>query len=168
MTIKRWIIYIMVILLLPVSGCGVYSFTGADIEGKTINIHTLDNRARNVVPTLSPALTNKVRNRIISQTGLTPVTTNNADYDITGVITGYEVTVSGVQNTQQASQNRLTITLSVTFENRLNEKANFTQSFSRFADFPATQTLQAAEAALIEDIGDKLANDIFNKAFVNW
>lgn len=168
MAIKRWIIYIMVILLLPVSGCGVYSFTGADIEGKTINIHTLDNRARNVVPTLSPALTNKVRNRIISQTGLTPVTTNNADYDITGVITGYEVTVSGVQNTQQASQNRLTITLSVTFENRLNEKANFTQSFSRFADFPATQTLQAAEAALIEDIGDKLANDIFNKAFVNW
>ncbi len=168
MVIKRWLIYIMAILLLPVSGCGVYSFTGAEIEGKTINIHTLDNRARNVVPTLSPSLTNTIRNRIVSQTGLTPVTSQDADYDLKGVITGYEVTVTGVQNTQTASQNRLTITISVTFENRLDEKANFTQSFSRFADFPATQTLQAAEAGLVEDLGDKLANDIFNKAFVNW
>lgn len=168
MTIKHWVTYIAVMLLLPITGCGVYSFTGADIEGKTIYIHTLDNRARNVVPTLSPALTNKIRNRIVSQTGLTPTTSTNADYDVVGVITGYEVTVSGVQNTQQASQNRLTISISVTFENRLNEKANFTQTFSRFADFPATQTLQAAEAGLIEQIGDQLANDIFNKAFVNW
>jgi len=80
----------------------------------------------------------------------------------------YQVTVSGVQNTQQASQNRLTITVQVNFKNRLNDKASFTQSFTRFADFPANQTLQAAEPGLIEDIGNQLADDIFNKAFVNW
>lgn len=164
---RRLLVLILPVLLLC-SGCGVYSFTGASIEGKTINIHTFDNRARNVVPSLSPNLTSKIRSRILTQTGLTPVTATDPDYDITGTITGYEVTVSGVTNTQQATQNRLTITLSIIFKNKLNEKADFTQTFTRFADFPATQTVQAVEASLMETIGNQLADDIFNKAFVNW
>lgn len=150
------------------AGCGVYSFTGASIQGKTLNIHTLENRAQNVVPTLSATLTGKIRSRIISQTGLAPVNSETADYDISGAITTYQVTVTGVENTQQASQNRLTIGLQITFVNRLNEKAGFSQGFTRFADFPASQTVQAVEARLIEDIGNQLADDIFNKAFVNW
>ncbi len=164
---RRLLVLILPVLLLC-SSCGVYSFTGASIEGKSINIHTFDNRARNVVPSLSPNLTSKIRARILTQTGLTPVPVGEADYDITGTITGYEVTVSGVANTQQATQNRLTITLSVVFKNKLNEKADFTQTFSRFADFPASQTVEAVESSLMETIGNQLADDIFNKAFVNW
>jgi hypothetical protein len=150
------------------SGCGVYSFTGATIEGKTINIHVLENRAQNVVPTLNATLTSKIRSQILSQTGLAPVNGDNTDYDIKGQITLYQVSVTGVQQTQQASQNRLTIAVNIVFTNRLNEKANFTQTFTRFADFPASQTVQAVESSLIETIGTQIANDIFNKAFVNW
>lgn len=146
----------------------MYSFTGASIQGSSINIRTLDNKARNVVPTLSPALTSKIRSRILSQTGLSPVNTETADYDISGAITQYNVSVTGVQNTQTASQNRLTISVQIKFENRLDEKANFTETFTRFADFAANQTLQSVEGKLVEEIGDQLANDIFNKAFVNW
>jgi len=80
----------------------------------------------------------------------------------------YEMTVSGVANTQQATQNRLTISVNISFKNRLDKKADFTQTFTRFADFPATQTLQSQESRLIEEIGNQLADDIFNKAFVNW
>ncbi len=87
---------------------------------------------------------------------------------MSGAITTYEVTVSGVQNTQQASQNRLTIAVQMVFKNKINPKADFTQSFSRFSDFPASQSLQAVETRLIDDIGTQLADDIFNKAFVNW
>ncbi len=164
----RWLFILFVPGFLLLSGCGVYSFTGATIEGKTLNLHVLENRARNVVPTLSGTLTDKIKSRILSQTGLTPVNSETADYDIAGNITAYEVTVSGVQNTQTVSQSRLTITVEITFKNKLNPKANFTQSFNRFADFPATQTLQNVETALINDIGAQLADDIFNKAFVNW
>lgn len=165
---RYFFLTLLFIALIGTSGCGVYSFTGASIDGSTINIRTLENRARNVVPTLSPALTSKIRSRILSQTGLAPVTTEDADYDISGDITQYSVSVTGVQNTQTASQNRLTISIQITFENRLDEKANFTETFSRFADFSATQTLQSVESRLIDDIGEQLANDIFNKAFVNW
>lgn len=162
------LLFLVPVLLITLSGCGVYSFSGASIEGKTININALDNRARNVVPTLAPALTNKIRDRILSQTGLSPITTPNADYDISGMITAYEVTVAGVQNTQTATLNRLNITIQVVFKSKLNEKSNFTQTFTRFADFSASQTLQTVETRLINEIGTQLADDIFNKAFVNW
>jgi hypothetical protein len=165
---RRFAYILFIPLLTVLSGCHIYSFTGANIPGKTLNIHVLENHARNVVPTLSNTLTDKIRSRILSQTGLSPVNTETADYDITGVITGYEVVVSGVQNTQTASQNRLTISVQIIFKNKLNEKAGFTQTFSRFSDFSATQALQNVESALIEDIGNQLADDIFNKAFVNW
>lgn len=164
----RKLILFVPFLLLFFCGCGIYSFTGAAIEGKTINIHVLDNRARNVVPTLSPSLTSKIRSRILSQTGLTPVNSDEADYDISGAITTYEVTVTALQNTQNASQNRLTISVAITFKNRLNEKGSFTNTFTRMADFPATETVQSREAQLIDKIGTELADDIFNKAFVNW
>lgn len=156
------------IALLLVS-CGVYSFTGAKIEGKSINIETLDNTSANVVPTLSSNLSEKIRNRILSQTGLTPLKTE-PDYEISGTITGYNVSVSGVGDAQtsQASLNRLSITVSIEFKNKLNAKENFKQTFSRFADFSASQQLTTVETKLIEEIGDQLADDIFNKAFVNW
>ncbi len=155
-------------LLLSLTGCGIYSFSGATIEGKNIYIHQLDNKARNVVPSLSSTLTDKLRSRILSQTGLSPVTKDDADYDMTGAITSYEVTVTGATSVQVASKNRLTVSLQITFKNRLNEKSNFTQTFTRFSDFDASQILQNVEPALIEDIGNQLADDIFNKAFVNW
>lgn len=164
----RSLLFVFSIFTLCFAGCGVYSFTGASIQGKTINIHVLENRAQNVVPTLSATLTDKIRSRILSQTGLAPQNNDNTDYDLSGIITMYQITVSGVQNTQEASQNRLTISVQVNFKNKLDDKASFNQTFTRFADFPATQTAQAAESKLIDDIGNQLADDIFNKAFVNW
>ena len=160
------------ILLLPLlflfTGCGVYSFSGATIEGKTLNIHELDNKARNVEPSLAATLTDMLRSRILSQTGLTPVTKDDADYDMTGAITSYEVTVTGATSVQIASKNRLTMSVQIVFKNRLNDKASFTQTFTRFSDFDASQILDNVKAALITDIGTQLADDIFNKAFVNW
>jgi hypothetical protein len=162
---------VLMIVLPLLGGCGVYSLTGASITGKTINIHTLENRALTVAPSLGTTLTDKLRNRILSQTGLTAVNTETADYDMKGVITGYTVSNSGIQSVNgvaQTSTNRLTVTVEVDFKNRVDDKASFKQSFSRFYDFDARQPLQAIEATAIEDVGNQIADDIFNKAFVNW
>jgi len=161
-------LYLLILICIVSAGCGVYSFTGAHIEGKSIFIHVLENRARNVEPTLSPTLTDKIRSRILSQTGLSPIANDNADYDLSGTITSYEVTVTATQNTQQAVKNRLTITVNIAFRNKLNDKTSFEQSFTRFSDFDASKNLQNVQSSLIDDIGNQLADDIFNKAFVNW
>jgi hypothetical protein len=167
MHFKR-LLLLMPFCLMLVSGCGVYSFSGAHIEGKSINIHPLENKALNVVPSLATTITNKLSSRILSQTGLTPVNKDDADYDMTGAITTYAVSVTAATSVQIASKNRLTVSVQITFKNRLNEKANFTSTFTRFSDFDAAQILQNVEPSLIDDIGNQLADDIFNKAFVNW
>ena len=165
---SRNLLLLIPFCLLLFSGCGVYSFSGAHIDGKNINIHQLENKALNVVPSLASTITNKLSSRILSQTGLTPVTKDDADYDMIGAITNYAVSVTAATGVQVASKNRLTLSVQITFKNRLNEKANFSQTFTRFADFDAAQILQNVEGALIEDIGNQIADDIFNKAFVNW
>ncbi len=166
MKFRSGLFFVVFAGLLAFSGC--YSFTGAAIEGKTINVHPFENRAMNIVPTLASTLSEKIRTRIISQTGLAPVNSDDADYDITGTITGYNVSIAGVENSAATATNRLTITLEIRFSNRKNPKADFRQSFSRFADFDASQQLQSVETSLIVEIGTQLAEDIFNKAFVNW
>ncbi len=166
MKVTRILPYLLFLALPFLAGC--YSFTGATIDGKTLFIQPVQNRAANVAPTLAPTLTEKLRNRILSQTGLAPVSNDDADYTITSTITSYAVSIAGVASTQSVSTNRLTIALNVSFTNKRNPKADFEQSFSRFADFDANQPLQSVETRLIEEIGDQLADDIFNKAFVNW
>ncbi|MBK7041907.1 MAG: LptE family protein [Bacteroidetes bacterium] len=155
-------------LVLFANACRMYSFTGAAIEGKTINVHFIENKARNIVPSLSATFTEKLRQRILSQTSLSQINSENTDYDVAGEITDYNISVASITGAETSSKNRLTITVNIQFINRKNEKNNFTQSFSRFADFNADQNIQTVENALIATISDQLADDIFNKAFVNW
>lgn len=168
MTLKNKAFILLGLLAINFASCGVYSFTGAAIEGRTINIHYIENNARSIVPSLSSTLTEKVRQKILSQSSLSQVNNDKTDYDLSGSITSYEVTVASVNNTESSSKNRLTIVVSIDFKNKANEKANFVTSFTRFADFDPSQNLQNVETKLIADISDQLADDIFNKAFVNW
>ncbi len=151
-----------------ISSCGIYSFTGAAIEGKTINIHFIENNARTIVPTLSATLTEKIRKKIFTQSSLAQVNAENTDYDLNGSITNYDVSVAAIQGQEQASKNRLTISIQIDFENRLDKNKSFSQTFSRFADFNSSQQISSIETTLINDIGEQLADDIYNKAFVNW
>ena len=116
---------------------------------------------------MSASFTNKLRNRILSQTSLAQLNNDNTDYTIQGEITEYNVTVASI-NADAAAKNRLTISVNIQYENKLNAKANFTQAFTRFADFPSSQNIQSVETQLITTISEQLADDIFNKAFVNW
>lgn len=150
------------------TSCHVYSFTGAAIEGKTINVHLIENNAPINAPILSPTFTQKLRQRIISQSSLTQLNSDNTDYSIEGSITKYDISVVAITGRETASTNRLTITVQIDFKNNLNDKASFSQSFTRFKDFSTEQNLQTVESKLISEISDELADDIFNKAFVNW
>lgn len=146
-----------------------YSMTGASIqpEVKTVSIHYFKNNASLVNPTLSQQLTDALRDRFSSQTNLSLVN-NNGDLDISGAITNYNTSPISIQGNETAAQNRLTITISVKYTNRFNEKQNFETSFSRYENYPSTQPLAAVESTIVKQIIDYLLDDIFNKTVVNW
>ncbi len=154
---------------LAITGCGVYSFTGASIspEIKTISIASFPNQASLVQPSLSQVFTEKLKDKFVSQTNLTQIN-SSGDISFEGYISDYNSQPTAIQGNEQAALNRLTITVKVKFINTKDEKQNFESSFSRFADYDSKQNLSTVENQLISEICTQLVDDIFNKAMINW
>ena len=136
-------------------------------EIKTFRVNYLENKARYVNPQLSPQLTEKVKQKIISQTRLRQVNDDDAHYDISGYISDYSVVTSGVSN-QQAGRNRLNVSFHLVFKNTLDNTKNFEADLTSNYDFDANLSLQQAEALLGEEILKNVSEGIFNKIFSNW
>jgi len=167
MNYKKLVIIAVVLLL---SGCRMsISLTGGtvDARAKTVAINTFPNNATLVNPSLSQSFTTVLKDKIQGQTPLTIVSTNG-DYEIEGEITDYTVSPVAIQGNDSPAMNRLTITVRVRFSNSFDEDQNFDQRFSRYADYYSSQNLSSVETALVAEISEALADDIFNKAFVNW
>ncbi len=136
-------------------------------EVKTFRVNYFQNKARYVNPQLSPQLTEKVQQKIISQTRLRQVNDDDAHYDISGYISDYSVVTSGVAN-QQAGRNRLNVTFHLIFKNTLDNTKNFETDLTTNYDFDANLSLQQAEALLSDQILKNVSESIFNKIFSNW
>ena len=151
------------------TGC-FYKFNDVSIppEIKTIKILTFDNKARYQNNRLSPQLTDRLRQKIVSQTKLTQVNNENADWEISGYISQYDVTTSAISD-QQVATNRLIVAVNITVTDRVTageEPKNY--SISRSFDFSATLTLTQAEQRLHDDMIRNLADEIFNRIFSQW
>ena len=173
------IIFAVCLLPFALLFAGCYSFKDIGSippEVKTFRVNYIENRARYVNPQLSPQLTDKLRQKIMNQTRLTGVQNEDAHYDISGSVTGYNVTTSGISggtggtgtNQQQASIQRLTVVVHLNFRNNLDATKNFEADVSRNFDFSADQSLTQAEAQLNETIVKNMVDEIFNRIFSNW
>ncbi len=163
------IIFTILTALFYISGCGIYSFTGASIpaEAKTISIQHFPNNASMVEPTLSQSFTDALRDKFVSQTNLILIQ-KGGDLMIDGSIVAYTVKPVAIQSDQTAALNRLTITINVRFTNIYDEDKDFETSFTRYEDYPSNQDLAIVQQNLIDLINEMLVDDIFNKAVVNW
>jgi outer membrane lipopolysaccharide assembly protein LptE/RlpB len=162
----------IVCCILPIAllFAGCYSFRDVSSipkEVKTFRVNYIENRARYINPQLSPQLTDKLRQKITSQTRLVGVQSDDAHYDIYGQITGYNVTTSAISAGQAAGQ-RLTVTVHINFKNTLDPSKNFEADVSRNFDFSANLTLTQAEAQLTDNIIKNMVDEIFNRIFSNW
>ena len=157
-------------LVLGTSSCGIYSFSGTSIQPDvhTITINYFEYRALQVNPTLSNDLTEALRQRFRQMTSLEQVDMDG-DLEITGEITGYSVSPSSVTADEVAAQNRLTVTVRVSFMNRKYPEDDFEGStFSGYADYDSTQSLDAVQSTLCAEIIEKLVEDIFNATVAQW
>lgn len=160
---------LILVVAFLLTGCGVYSFTGASIpaEAKTVSVQYFPNNANLVQPMLSSVLTNTLRDYFMNQTSLAEVE-NNGDLSIEGEITDYVTAPTAITGDQTAALNRLTVTVNVRFFNKYDESKNFEQKFSQYEEYSSTLDLNSVQDELMETIVEKLCEDIFNKAVVNW
>jgi lipopolysaccharide assembly LptE-like protein len=136
-------------------------------EVKTFRVNYLTNKAGYVNPQLSPLLTEAVKQKIISNTRLHQVDDDSAQYDISGYVSNYSVTTTGISG-NTPSQNRLTVTVHLIFKDKQDDSKSFENDVTNNFDFSASQTLSDAESTLTPTIITTLTDAIFNKIFSNW
>ena len=156
-------------LMIQLSGCGIYSFSGTSIpEGaKTFCVYYIKNTATLVQPNLSNNITEALKTKCLNETDLIWEGTD-ADISFSGAIKNYSIKPMSIQNNETAAQNRLTIMVEITYTNRMDESQNFKRSFSQYADFDSSGSLSELEDELSSIIITNLIDDIFNTALANW
>jgi hypothetical protein len=149
------------------TGCGIYKLNDATVPDsiKTVKVNFFENRASYVNPQLSPRLTDKLRQKIVGQTRLTQ-TNNQADWEISGTITQYNFSTSGISG-QQVATNRLTVGLNITV-NDLKANKSERYDISRSFEFRSNLSFQQAENALGDEMIRTLTDEIFNRIFSKW
>lgn len=167
--VKTLLLLLMCMWLFSYATCK-YSFKDTSPipeDVKTFRVNYFDNKAQYVNPQLSPQLTERLRQKIIGSTRLTQTSDESAHYDISGYVSDYSVTTSGISSNQSAT-NRLTVGFHIIFRNSLDEKKNAESDVNYTLDFPASQTLSDIESSKSEEIIKNLVDAIFNKIFSNW
>ena len=160
----------LVATVLAACSCGIYSFSGTSIQPdvNTITINFFEYKAPKVNPTLSNDITESLRTQFRKMTRLEQVEMDG-DMEITGEITGYDVKATAVTANEVAAQNRLTVTVKVSFSDKLHPEEDFdNKSFSAYADYDSTNSLDAVESSLCVEIIDKIVEDIFNATVAQW
>lgn len=135
---------------------------------ETVTVADFDNSASFVAPGLSQRIAEALRDKFTRETNVVVTDQDGSDWTFRGTITRYEITPIAPTGNETAALNRLTIAVQVAFEDRLDPDADWTSTFSRFADYDAGQQLSDVEDGLIDDIGGQLVQDIFNKVASNW
>lgn len=160
------------LLLLPLlltNAC--YSLKGISIDARvnTFFVTTFENVALNAPPTLNIDFTERLKDKIRSETRL-QLKTEEADVNFTGKILDYRVVPVAPKPGETVALNQLVIVIQVAAENMKEEKIDWPKerSFSYFAEFSSSTDLLSVQDQLIRQISDQLLEDIFNYYFNNW
>ena len=108
-----------------------------------------------------------LQNILENQTNLQLVQ-SNGDLLYEGEITEYRVSPMTATSDLNAAQNRLSISVNVSYTNFIREEDNFLRRFSFFFDFPAEQQLISVKSEAHEVIFERLTQDIFNASLAKW
>ena len=146
-----------------------YSFTGAAIspDTKTVSITYFRNIAPLVNPRLSDQFTDALRDKLLSETRLR-LTSGDADLSYEGEITGYDQSYQAVQASEQAAQNKLTITIKVKYTNNKEPQKSFEKPFSAFAVYSSSESLSSNEDKLVKQIDNDILTQIFSATVADW
>lgn len=166
---KKLSIIILSLILINQSCTVKYGLTGASIapEVKTVSVEYFVNRAPLGMTNLEQYFTNELKDKFKSQTSLT-VISEMGHLNFSGEITKYFTKPMAITGDGEAAQNRLSITVHVKFTNEIEPEYNFDTDFTQFADYDSNNDLSSVEQELVEEIVEKLIEDIFNKSVVNW
>jgi len=145
-----------------------YSLTGGGpLDAKTVTINYFNNKATLVNPNLSQVFTEMLKDKFLRESKLELVE-QDGDWTFSGYISSYNTSPVAISSDNKAQSTRLTIAVDVKFEDKLDKKKNFDQSFTNYEDYDNSKNLSDVESTLITDISTKIIQDIYSKTALDW
>ncbi len=171
MGLNKKILVLFISLLIGLSGCISYSFTGTSIPSdvRTIYIPFFPDRSQSGLGDLSDRLNRALVNRFVNQSRLS---LNNdqdeADAFVEGAIQTYVNRPFSIGGDEQANLNEIQITVRATFQYTRDDEPLWTKNFTGSATYdvlenPVDGEIEAAESAL-----QQISNNMFNDAVSSW
>ena len=163
--------YIVLLVGMVLSGCSIsYKFTGANINYQTthsISIADFPNNAAMVNPTLSPSLTEGIRDLFSRQTRL-QILSKGGDLELEGEIVGYDISQGAISKDGFATEGKLTIRVAIHFTNNIYPEESFDKTYSAYQTYDASQLLSDIQDQLCQIIVQEIAENIYNDTVAKW
>jgi hypothetical protein len=160
------------LLLVSAAGCGAYSFTGSTIPEhvETIAIPIFEDRTRSGIPNLSDTVTELLIDRFVNQTRLRLASNeNDADTILSGSVVGYRNQPAAVGGEEEATINRVNITVSARYYDRVKDTEMVRErSFTAFGEYDPVADGISGESDAAETALSQIADDLFTAATSNW
>ncbi|MFO7868540.1 MAG: LPS assembly lipoprotein LptE [Bacteroidales bacterium] len=160
---------ILIIISALTNSCSVnYSLSGKSIspEVQTFSVSHIANQSQQTVPTLSNDITEELKNKFRSQAGLQHVN-QNGHLEFKGKIVTYDVSYLGVTASQEAAQNKLTISVEIEHTNNIDPTKNFKKRYTSTREFEASGG-DSVEKSYIPEMIDEIITEIFMDSVANW
>ena len=152
----RLIVWLLLLAAAP--GCAYYSFTGATVPAhlNTVAIPLAEDNSLSPLTTLDDELTDLLITRFVQQTrlGLEQNEYANAPTSVSGQ--------------ERAELNRITLSVSVRYYDRVEDKELLRRSFSSFSDYNPLEGGLELEEETARAALENIADDIFTAATSNW
>lgn len=154
-------------------GCKGYSFSGTNLNKKikTFSIDSCDEKVAMGPADITDLLSHRIISTLIQRTQLSQKRSEgDIQFHFTIVSFKFSPTATQANNEESiGSIQRLTIEVEADYINNFDEKKSFKKrKFSQFADASASADLDAEEPRLIEEIFEKLADDVINATVADW
>lgn len=138
-------------------------------EWKAFHLNVIDNKAANTPLSFPLELAESIRSGVQNNTRLQlSKSEENAEVIIDGTINSYSITPVALQEGDNASKNRLTVSVDFVFQITAPEAKEMTLNASRFVDYDASTDLGVVESTLLQEVSDQLVQDVINKLLSNW
>lgn len=138
-------------------------------EWKKFYVNPIEVTTATAPTSYGASLSEQMRTGIQNNTSLKLATkADDAQVEISSVVTSYSTTPVAVQQGDQTTQNQLTVNVQVTITTPTKGLEEIKFNASRFAVYSADKQLVDVEQELLPTINQQIVQDVINKLLSNW
>jgi hypothetical protein len=150
-------------------GAGCYSFTGGSVPAhlKTVAIPLVDDQSGFGEPGLREAFTTELTNQFIKDNSLELTDRSRADAILEGVLLPITDAPSVVQQGEQVSKRRITMSAKFTFQDMKFHRTLWEKTFTNWGEYDSGGGLSQRQAGL-QEATRKITEDILLETVSGW